>query len=221
MPPSDRFPPAAHRCWERVYEYSMRNFTEIDGFGERDAVMSADDAVAGWYTRTGRRRAPFRRWQLARLGSDLITLGAFRAIWTCDPLGTLTRHTFSNPNLPLLWSESKKTAVVFPRLSLIDDGKPASKKADEMMRMWAKGRGARVNLLSPSTPEPMMQGGDVALIVEYFSDKFTHGSGRNYIHHHHAGVRCSASVNRYSNRDPIALALRGGRLRVTSSGIEG
>jgi len=215
-------PAAVHHCWDRVFRYAMSEFTNIPGYGERDAVLTADAAIAGWYTTTGRPRARRRRWQLPRLGAELITLGEFRAVWTCDPLGTITRHSFTSPRIKLLWSETRKIAVVFPRLQLVADGRRPSARADALMRLWQRGRGARASFDSPSTPEPLMEGGQVALAVEYVSDKFSdRGESVFYVHHHEPDVFASCSVRSYSNREPIALVLRGGTLRITPDGLEG
>ncbi len=226
MPPGPHQPLAVHHCWRRVFDFSMAYFTEIEGYGEKDAALTADAAVNGWYTARGSRRAPRPAWKLPRLG-ELIKLGEYRGIWTCDPAGAITHHTDTNKRLPLWWSESTKICVVFPKLDLEDDGVIPSERSDRLMQMWTNGtRGARKSWASPRTPEPIMRcNSQVALAVEYYSDKFKYGGRRrwvNYVHHHENGVRCSTSRRRYSsNHDPMAIALRGGKLRITPHGLEG
>lgn len=216
--PHQGMPARVHECWRRVYDYCAQTFTSIPGYTLHDAELSADAAVAGWYTADGRRRAPRRAWKLPRLG-ELLVLGEFRGVWSAKPNGEIVHSTDSN--VPLLWSQRMKTAVVFPAGLKLGKSETPSPHMDRMMRMWARGRPANAAFDSPRTPQPQMDGGDVAIAVEYVSDKFHHGSKWiNYVHHHEPGVVCSVSRTS-SAAGPTAVALRGGKLRITRDGLEG
>jgi len=213
-------PLAVHGCWRRVYDYCLSEFTPIPGYRESDAQLSADAAVAGWYQADGRLRAARPLWRLPDLGT-LMVLGEFRGIWSCDADGTIWHATDSDSRLPLYWSEDTKTAVVFPRLRLQLSKAAPPKREDQLMKMWARGRGVRRTFDSPNTPEPTMVPSHVGIAVEYHSDKFTHGEGVHYVHHFEPGVVSSISRANHSGGDPVAIALRGGQLRITQHGLEG
>ncbi len=61
-----------------------------------------------------------------------------------------------------------------------------------------------------------------AIQISYRSDKFTHGSPMNYIHHFGPEVVAYFSQEPFgARRAPEAIMIRGGRLSLHSHGIDG
>lgn len=218
--PSQEAPLAVHHLWRRVYDYCEDAFTSIQGYDRKDCELSADAAVDTYFTSAGRKRAPQKSYQLPKLG-NLIELGKFRRMWTCDIDGNVYLSQETVQDVPLLWSQRRKCCVVFPGRSIrITNIANPTAEQHNLLRMWAKGRPAQV-AVDAELPQPMMRPGMFCIAIEYYSDKFSHGSWKYYVHHHEKGVVAAQSVKQHSCGSPAAVWLHGGDLRITRHGLEG
>ena len=217
MPPSQSQPLDVHLLWREVFDYSRKVFEEIPGYDKRDSELTAHAAVAGWFTPAGRRRTPSRPIRMPKLG-PLARIGELRALWAVARDGVITRHVMSG--VDLLWSPRLKACAAFPGGFSKVDSCRAPRVLDRVLKTWARGRGVRwANCVDVQLP--MLGAGVPLLAIEYSSDKFSHGRQQRYVHHCEAGVMLRVSTKKTTQGAPSALLVRGGRLRLTKSGLEG
>ncbi len=216
----------ADALWRKVYASSRRLWVgNLDQYEDSDAMLTANAAVASWYARDhGRwtlRPQLERKYGPMPEPGTLFLLGRFRGIDTVTRDGEIITHRFEpSPGEPapvLLWSQDLSACFVFPFLRLGDCKTEIPARESKLVAMWNKGRPA-VCAAPAQHPRGESLGRPMpALTTSYSSDKFTHGSMREYIHHHDAGVML------YTSPGPVprVLMLMGGRLRVTPDGLEG
>lgn len=218
-----RMPAQVEAMWRRVYECSTREWVgKLEGYFDEDAQLTANAAVVGWYAKRGGSWVPrsYRPATLPRTGR-LVYLGEFMAFWTVDRSGNCIEHVCSpdgSSGRPgLLWSQDLRAALAFPDLPLGDCKLLPSPRERHLVRTWNAGRDARC--ASPISPPvgTNIGVGVPGLVIEYRSDKFTHGTMKTYIHHFEGDVL----VNVSPGRTPRAIMFRGGRLRLTKDGLEG
>ena len=217
MPPHQSQPLSVHHLWREVYDYSRKVFEQIPEYEERDSELTAHAAVGGWFYPSGKRRKARRPSRLPQVG-PLAEIGELRALWTVTADGVITHHVVSD--VPLLWSPKLQACVAFPGGIKVDSACRAPKVLDRVLKTWAKGRGVRW-AQCVDVDLPMMGAGVPLLAIEYASDKFTHGRTRRYVHHCDSGVTLRTSAKKDQQGAPSALLVRGGRLRLTESGLEG
>jgi len=223
--PPVRMSPEAEALWRRVYEKARRMWVgNLDEYEDHDAMLTANAAVATWYTRDrGRwsRRALDQKLGRMPEPGTLFLLGRFKGIDTVTATGDIVTHAFDpgpGETLPaLLWSQDLAACFVFPFMRLGDCTLKIPAREGKLVAMWNKGRPAVCAAPAEHPRNSVLGRPQPALTTSYSSDKFTHGSMREYIHHHDAGVMLYAS----SEPVPRVLMLRGGRLRVTPDGLEG
>ncbi len=209
--------------WERVYDTASDAYGPIPGYNDRDARLTADAAAAGWYS-GDRRRNPAGRPRTPRPG-NLLNLtpnrgGQFVDLDYVMPDGEIRGVRFPGETHALLWSADLQAALVLPRMRLSACEFPPTTREDQLARMWAKGRGAkcaaRARFELPALPYvfPGIQ-------VSYISDKFTHGTMKEYVHHFGPGVLIYFSAPPRGKASPDVIMMRGGGLRLTKHGIDG
>ena len=225
------------QMWDRVYNTSRDVYTDIPGYGDSDARLTADAATAGWYVRSG---GDWRRRRLSGLRNlpapgNMLFLGCFLDLEYVTSDGEIQGCGFETSDcVPLLWSDDLQALIVLP---FAKDGKcihPPRTREDQLARVWAKGRPAACSLKSAYS-RPPMHTVYPAVQVSYSSDKFSWGKNTDYIHHHERGreklLRFSGPGRgpcAYFSKEPFrarrapeAIMVRGGKLRLTSHGIDG
>ena len=210
-------PLGAHHLWRNVYDFSSSAYTHIDGYDLRDAELTADAAVAGWYA--GRRLRVHRGLPRMPRPGNLLNIGCFLNLATTDPDGTVTFSGFSPlDRIPLYWSEDLRACFILPYIRTTTCIYRPTPREDRLARVWAKGRPASCAKLASDIAAPAMPDVAPVLAISYRSDKFTHGKTLEYIHHVENGVLCYFAR---PHSAPRAIMVRGGKLRLTKDGLEG
>ena len=208
----------AHHLWRRVYDYASSVYTRIPGYGLYDAELTADAALAGWWS--GRRQRIHRGLLRAPRAGNLLNIGCFLNLAMVEPDGTIVVHSFSRTDrVPLYWSQNLKACFVFPGARLSQCVYRPSRREAALAAVWAKGRPATCARIGefPTPPMPRVFPG---VAITYLSDKFSHGRPKEYIHHFEKHVLCYMSASR-GLLSPRAFMVRGGKLRLTPDGLEG
>jgi hypothetical protein len=222
---------ARDALWQEAYEVAADEWgpqapRPLRGYDLRDAEKTAEAAAQGWYHGAAGAYRKRRLGGLARMPKpgtllNLTPNQGYAIGLTCVESNGAIRTDSWTPTdqVPLLWSDDLQALFIMPALDRGPCRNPAPIREDRLARMWAKGRGARCAGMAryPSPPLPFVF---PCLQTSYASDKFTHGRLRHYIHHHEPGVRayCSHDPRR---REPAVIMIRGGKLRLTSHGIDG
>lgn len=218
------------QLWEEVYQTARATYTEIPGYDDFDARLTADAAANSWYESkgwlSGHRKRPMHGLPKMPAPGNLLNLThgrtcGFLSLESVNDRGIITSRGFDQSDeIPLLWSEDLRALFVFPYLNKNAPClMPPTKRENKLAKIWAKGRPAKCSQLQmlPSPPLPVVFPG---ICISYRSDKFTHGVPKDYIHHFGANVRCYFS-SMGNGRAPQAIMIRGGELRLTKDGIDG
>lgn len=222
-------PAAARALWQRVYRQSRAAWVgKLADYYDEDAQLTANVAVVGWFAQRG------GHWSMRHYASmgmspspgSTFVLGEFEGVECVDRSGNFIEHVFA-PNkargerLPLLiWSQDLRACFVFPQLEVGPCSTELAERERRLVAMWNEGRPAskacRINppRVRMGTPVP-------AIDISYVSDKFKDKDGvrrwKHYIHHFEGDVTATLSLEAL----PKVLIVRGGKLRVTPSGLEG
>jgi hypothetical protein len=212
--------------WRKVYLASREIYTEIPGYHDHDARLTADAAAAGWFHRPSLLSSyrPRRYSGLARMPKpgNLLELGDFLEVEYVTSAGQIRGIRFQlSDHVPLYWSHTRQALFMLPTLKEGPCDMPPTRTENHLAQVWAKGRPAACSAkFSPPRQLPM-PAVYPAIQISYHSDKFTHGKSIQYIHHFGSGVLCYFSHDPFgSNRAPDVM-IRGGRLRLTTHGIDG
>lgn len=219
------------QMWRRVYEYSRAEYTRIPGYDDRDAAATADAACGSWFARSG---LIFRNHRMRRLvgisktpdpGNTLDLTpngGHFVGVDVVDAQGRIHNFSFDrSDDVVLLWSADRKALFAFPNLERGACVYPPTPRENHLSKVWAKGRPAKCSSKA-RYPAPALRWVLPAIQTSYRSDKFGKvGQMQDYIHHHEANVMCYCSSNPNRRKAPDVMMIRGGRLRLTSHGIDG
>lgn len=212
-------PLGAHHLWRNVYDYAAAAYTHIDGYDLRDAELTADAALAGWYS--GRRRRLLRGLPRMPRTGNLLNIGCFISLSTTDVDGTITTHSYSAADrVPLYWSQDLRACFVLPRLRTTQCVYRPTTRENSLAKVWAKGRPAKCGRIAPNVPAPPLPQVQPGIQISYLSDKFSHGDSKDYIHHFEPGVLCYLARSQ-GHSEPRAIMVRGGKLRLTKDGLEG
>jgi len=214
----------------------MQLYTNIDGYNERDARLTAETAAVGWYRKTDRGYAKRRVTGMRKMPrpGNLLNLGCFIELEYVSSDGTIYALTFSpQDKIPLFWSDDKQALFVFPYDRPGACVYPPEEREDRLSRIWAKGRPAECasDLNFPAgIPLPVAY---PAIQVSYRSDKFSRSKSiTNYIHHHERSVPLLGQSQPgpvvYFSKEPYgaktpprAIMIAGGKLSLTTHGIDG
>lgn len=217
------------KLWRRVYHTSRDVYADIPDYEENDARLTADAAASGWYRRSGLMSFSKRRLGgLARMPKpgNLLNLGTggggFLELEYVMPTGEIRGVRFAAADQqPLWWSHSKQALFVLPALKTGPCVERPPPTQNELAQVWAKGRPASCAARFEDPPQKPMRVAYPGIQISYRSDKFTHGRLVNFIHHFGPGVVCYFSHEPYRASRPPDIMVRGGRLRLTSHGIDG
>lgn len=215
--PSD-YSPAARAFWDRIFETSMEQYTQIPQYYERDAALTARIATLTVFP-GGRKRGRCAGLRRMPAPGPLDYLGTFQGVDGATPDGRIWSHTWAvSDRVELHWSQNLSALVAIPGARIGECRLPPTQNGDLLQRVWAKGRRARCS--GPAKFDlPALPECNAGIAVAYRSDKFTHGRTKDYIHHFDApGVR--VWLGRAGRKGP-AVFIRGGRLRIETHGISG
>ncbi len=217
-------PSARDILWQRVYLKSKDVYTSISDYEDYDARLTADAAAKGWYRRSG------GEWRKRALGGvarmpnpgNMLDCGCFLELEYVMPNGEIRGVAPpKGTRIPLLWSHSKQAIFILPYMEKTACVFAPRKVEDGLAQVWAKGRGAACSSRAAYNTPPMRVAYP-AIQVSYESDKFTHGNPIPYIHHFGPEVVAFFSKEPFrANRAPEAIMIRGGRLSLTTHGIDG
>jgi hypothetical protein len=212
--------------WRKTYFAARDVYTSIPGYHDHDARLTADAAAAGWFQRTsllGGYRA--RRYSgLARMPKpgNLLNLGDFLEVEYVTHEGQIRGIRYQrSDHVPLFWSHSKQALFVLPTLEEGPCDMPPRRTENELAQVWAQGRPASCSSRIKGMRQLPMPAVFPAIQVSYHSDKFTHGRSMQYIHHFGSGVLCYFSHDPFGSSRAPDIMIRGGRLRLTTHGIDG
>lgn len=216
---------ARTQLWDRVYATSMDQYTEIKGFGDYDARLTADIAADNWYQSNFLGGSPRKRvfHGLSRLPDpgDFLRIGAALGCEWVMSNGAI-RGCEWHASCSMLWSDRLQAVLVLPDARMGACSHPPTPREAKLLAIWARGRAARCSRETTS-PMPAMPVVNPCVTVSYRSDKFSPGKPRNYIHHIDSrGVLAYFSSQPFgATRAPTATMIRGGRLRLTPHGLAG
>lgn len=211
----------ANLWWASTYQQARDMYTSIDGYYDEDAALTADAALAGWWSSRGgwHRKPSLPGLPNPPIRKEVFTLGCFIGLHVINRDGSIDVFRASlSDRIPLLWCQATKACLIFPYMKPSECIFPPTPQGNRLSKIWRKGRSAECSSIE-KLPNIALPNALPAIAVEYASDKFnTTGELEFYIHHHEKGV-----VAYFSNPNPFprAIALQGGRLRVTPDGLEG
>lgn len=218
---------ARDQLWHRVYNTARDVYTSIPGYNDWDARLTANAAAEGWYKSTpnGYRKRVFRGLSLMPSHGDTFDLQSFTELEYVTDQGEIRGVSFDpKDGVSLRWSDSKQALYILPRVKESACVYPPRKNEDRLSRIWAQGRPAKCSSRT-LVKNPPMRVAYPAIQVSYRSDKFglgDDGKPISYIHHHEPGVVVYFSEEPFgARRAPEAIMIRGGKLRLTSHGIDG
>lgn len=215
---------ARDNLWRRVYHKSRSVYTSIPDYEDYDARLTADAAAAGWYARSNGGWRKRRLGGLARLPDpgNMLDCGCFLELEWVTPSGEIRGvKPKDGARVPLLWSHSKQAIFILPYMERTACVYPPRATENELAQVWAKGRPAACSSRAAYN-RPPMRVAYPAIQVSYLSDKFTHGETIPYIHHFGPQVVAYCSKEPFgASRAPEAIMIRGGRLSLTTHGIDG
>jgi hypothetical protein len=211
--------------WNNVFHSARDSYERtIDGYDERDARLTANAAVKGWYTGNrlkhprGLSRCPDP--QPYGRGPAPLNCGLFLELHFVDPSGEIDGVSFApSDKVSLLWSERLRACFVFPYITPGACARLPTPEENALARRWAKGREAKC-ARPVEFPAPAMPTAIPGIAITYYSDKFSHGTWQRYIHHFGPGVLCYFARSS-GTRAPTAIMVRGGRLRLETHGLTG
>ena len=215
--------------WQEVYEVSRTEYTEIPGYEDYDAQLTANAAAAGWYSRSSWlgswRKNTVRGLLRCPSPGNLLNLtpngGTFLSVEFVDAKGKVwTDGVEGRETTALLWSDDQQALYIFPNMELKKCEYPPTVREARLMEVWAEGRPATCSS-HYKWPNPSLPHAAPGICVSYRSDKFTHGRPRNYIHHTEEGVKTYFARPPRGKSAPTAIMIRGGKLRLTPDGLEG
>jgi len=214
---------ARDRLWERVYHTARNVYTPIPGYEDFDARLTADAAANTWY------RFQNGAWRKRRLSSvakmpnpgNTLDCGCLLELeWVTDG-GEIRGCKFAEGKVPMLWSDSQQAIYILPYMERTACVFPPRARENELASVWAKGRPAACSS-RVAYNRPPMRFSYPAVQISYKSDKFTHGQRKPYIHHFGQDVVAYFSKEPFgARRAPEAIMIRGGRLSLTTHGIDG
>ena len=222
--------------WDSVYDFASRTWVRarvpLRGYDDRDARSTADTAVAGYFTGgpvRGYRRRPIRALsRMPRPGTMLNLTPRGGYVEGLDAVRrdvTILRIKWSRADdVPALWSKRLQAVLILPTMRQGLCNLPVPVAENELAKVWQKGRPA--TCAAPATyPSPPMPYVLPILQTSYVSDKFTPKTLTRYIHHHEPGGTRGPVLVYFSSDprrgQPVAIMIRGGKLRLTSHGIDG
>lgn len=212
------------QLWRKVYFTARDVYGGIPGYEDYDARLTADAAAAGYFQRDG--LFGYKRRRVAGLArmpkpGNMLSLGTFLELEYVMPDGAIRGFKFQLADkIPLMWSHSKQALFVLPQLEEGPCVLPPRQTENDLAQVWAKGRPASCSSRVSIDPRPMPYA-HPAVQVSYHSDKFTHGRSIPYIHHFGPGVLCYFSHDPFGASRAPDVMIRGGRLRLTTHGIDG
>lgn len=215
---------AREKMWRRTYASAMDVYGSIDGYDDHDARLTADAAARGWYSGSwgSFRKRNYRPVAKMPAPGNLLNLGQFLQLEYAQPDGEIRGIAFdAADNVPLWWSDKLQACFVLPGMKQGPCNLPPRKTENRLAKVWAKGRPASCSAVV-SPPRPPLRALYPSIQVSYRSDKFSHGQPMLYIHHFGPDVISHFSHEPHrSTRAPVAIMIRGGRLSLTTHGIDG
>lgn len=212
--------------WRKVYAKSRQLWVDkLDEYYDEDAKLTANVAVVGWWSHANGNWSRRRHHAIGPMPDPGATFvcGDFYSLDTVDVFGNIVTHALSpepgEKRPKLLWSQDLKACFVFPHMRQEACSLPVPPREQRLVRMWNKGRSA--TCASPADYPSVKMGIPMpGISISYRSDKFSHGTPKDYIHHFEGDVMVSFSEASVAGV-PRAIMVRGGKLRVTEHGIDG
>lgn len=228
--PPLEMPAAARALWLRVYRESSRKWVgKLDDYNDEDAQLTANVAVVGHFAQRGGQwsRRHYTSPGISPSVGSTFVLGEFEGVECVDAQGGFVEHIFTpersrGERLPLLiWSQDLRACFVFPKIELGPCADEIAPRERKLVAMWNRGRPVRCAAPIKNTPHVRMGVPMPAIDISYYSDKFPDSDGvrrwKHYIHHFEGDVTATLSLESL----PKVVMIRGGKLRVTPSGLEG
>jgi hypothetical protein len=228
-PPID-MPVAARALWQRVYRQARAKWVgKLEEYYDEDAQLTANVAVVGWFSARGGTwaRRHYSSPGMSPSPGSTFVLGEFEGVECVDQAGSFIEHVFvpdkaKGERRPLLvWNEDLRACFVFPKLELGPCNAPMQAREKRLVSMWNRGRKAKCAAPIRSSTRARLGTPMPAIDISYYSDKFPDRDGvrrwKHYIHHFEGDVTATLSLEAL----PQVVMIRGGKLRVTPSGLEG
>lgn len=206
-------------AWWRLYDTASRVYTQIPQYYVEDAIATASVGARAWY-RGGRLR-PMPRLSHFPDPGDLVTLGTFIEIDAARQNGKIEAIGFGDSDgIPLWWSKKLSACFVYPFLRGSACKLPPNAAERRLVRTWTDGNYRAACAAEGQIPRPRCVEVLPALAVTYLSTKFSRtGEIVRYVHHHEDNVHVYLGPS--VGGAPQAIMLRGGRLRLTTHGLDG
>lgn len=213
---------AQREQWEDIYDQCTRAGNRERAWDDEWSSHVANKLHQDTWTRSGRRRHLPAPGRLPQPG-NMIALGFFLDANYYYPETGSILILDEKRRLPVcLWSEQLRAVLVFPKMR-IPRAEVSSASLPALLRLyrkWHDGKDPKDGGSRIRFPDYKFDAVYPCVATSYRSDKFDAVNEYvDYIHHHDRGAGDGHGPLIYISRECIMI--RGGKLRVTSGGLDG